>query len=51
MSVELLELAAEALEPVLDEVVFLGGASVTLWITDPGAPPVRPGLLLWLLLK
>ena len=42
MSVELLELAAEALEPVLDEVVFLGGASVTLWITDPGAPPARP---------
>jgi hypothetical protein len=27
---------------VLDEVVFLGGASVALWITDPGAPPVRP---------
>jgi len=42
VSVELLELAAEALEPVLDEVVFLGGASVTLWITDPGAPPPRP---------
>jgi hypothetical protein len=42
VSVELLELAAQALEPVLDEVVFLGGASITLWITDPGAPPVRP---------
>jgi hypothetical protein len=42
VSVELLELAAEALEPVLDEVVFLGGASVTLWITDPGTPPPRP---------
>jgi len=42
MSVELLELGAAALEPVLDEVVFLGGASVALWITDPGAPPVRP---------
>ena len=42
MSVELLELAAAALEPVLGEVVFLGGATVYLWITDPGAPPVRP---------
>ncbi len=42
MSIELLELGAAALEPVLDNVVFLGGASVALWITDPGAPPVRP---------
>jgi hypothetical protein len=42
VSVELLELAAQALEPVLDEVVFLGGASVALWITDPAAPPIRP---------
>ncbi len=42
MSVALLELAASTLEPVLAEVVFLGGATVTLWITDPAAPPVRP---------
>lgn len=42
MSVELLELAAEALDDLLDQVVFLGGASVSLWITDPGAPPARP---------
>lgn len=42
MSIELLELAADALGPLLDEVVFVGGATVTLWITDPGAPPVRP---------
>ena len=42
MSIELLELAAQALEPLLDEVVFLGGASLALWITDPGAPPPRP---------
>lgn len=42
MSVELLEPAAAALEPVLGEVVFLGGATIYLWITDPGAPPVRP---------
>ncbi len=42
MNIELLELAAQALEPVLDKVVFLGGASIILWITDPSAPPVRP---------
>jgi len=42
MSLELLELAADALGPLLDEVVFVGGATVTLWITDPAAPPVRP---------
>ncbi len=42
MSIDLLELAADALGGLLDEVVLLGGATVTLWITDPGAPPVRP---------
>jgi len=42
MSIELLELAADALDPLLDEVVFAGGATVALWISDPGAPPVRP---------
>lgn len=42
MSIELLELAASTLGDLLHEVVFLGGATVTLWITDPGAPPVRP---------
>jgi hypothetical protein len=30
MSVELLEHAAQALEPVLGDVVFLGGASIVL---------------------
>ncbi len=42
MSVELLERAAQALEPVLSDVVFLGGASIVLWITDPAAPAPRP---------
>ena len=37
-----LELAAATLTDLLPEVVFVGGATVTLWITDPGAPPVRP---------
>lgn len=29
------------LGPVVDEVVFVGGATVYLWITEAGAPPVR----------
>jgi hypothetical protein len=29
-------------EPLIEDVVFVGGASVTLWITDPGAPAPRP---------
>ena len=42
MNIELLELAAAALDDLLPDVVFVGGATVELWITDPGAPPVRP---------
>jgi len=42
VSLELLELAASTLGELVDEVVFVGGAAVTLWITDPAAPPVRP---------
>ncbi len=41
MSVELLELAADILGPLVDEVVFVGGATVHLWLTEPAAPPVR----------
>ena len=33
--------AAAALGPLADAVVFLGGASTHLWITDTGAPPTR----------
>jgi hypothetical protein len=42
MSIELLELAVAALDDLLPQVVFVGGATVGLWITDPGAPPARP---------
>ena len=42
MSIDLLERAAAALDDLVDEVVFVGGATVTLWITDPAAPPPRP---------
>lgn len=41
MSVELLELAAEILGPLADEMVFVGGATIHLWITDTAAPAVR----------
>ena len=42
MSIALLERAASALDDLLKEVVFLGGATVGLWITDPAAPEPRP---------
>jgi hypothetical protein len=42
VSIELLEEAAQRLEPVLDQVVFVGAATVVLWITDPAAPEIRP---------
>jgi hypothetical protein len=42
MSIELLERAAEDLAPFLDDVVFVGGATVTLWMTDPAAAEPRP---------
>jgi hypothetical protein len=39
MNLELLELAVAALGDLVDEVVFVGGATIGLWITDPAAPP------------
>lgn len=42
MSIPLLELAAAALGDLTGEVVFTGGATVGLWITDPAAPEPRP---------
>lgn len=39
MSAAQLETAATVLGPLLDEVVFVGGATVHLWLTEPGAPP------------
>jgi hypothetical protein len=41
VSTDLLELAADALGELLDDVVFLGGATIGLWVTDPAAPPAR----------
>jgi hypothetical protein len=42
VSYELLEQAAGVLGPLCREVVFLGGACIELWVTDPGAPAPRP---------
>lgn len=41
MSALQLEAAAAVLGPLVQEVVFVGGATVHLWITEPGAPPAR----------
>lgn len=37
----MLERAAQELTPFLDEVAFVGGATIALWITDEGAPTPR----------
>jgi hypothetical protein len=42
MSIGMLERAADEPTSFLDEVAFVGGATVALWITDPGAPEPRP---------
>lgn len=41
MSVALLAQAANCLGPLVDDVVFLGGASIGLWLSDPGAAEPR----------
>ncbi len=40
-NIQMLEIAAGHLEPLLEEVVFVGGATIELWVTDPLAPPLR----------
>lgn len=42
MSIELLEEAAAALGDLKEEVVFLGAATLVLWVSDAAAPPLRP---------
>jgi hypothetical protein len=41
MSTELLELAASTLGPLVKDLVFVGGATIHIWITEPAAPSVR----------
>jgi hypothetical protein len=40
-NLELLQMAAERLLPLLTEIVFVGGCATGLLIDDPGAAPVR----------
>jgi hypothetical protein len=40
-NLELLEITAERLRPLLHEIVFVGGCATGLLVTDPGAAPVR----------
>jgi predicted nucleotidyltransferase len=42
VNIELLEIAAGALGELLDDVMFVGGATIELWVTRPGAVEVRP---------
>lgn len=42
MDVVLLRNAASALGELKDEVIFLGAATLPLWISDPGAEELRP---------
>ncbi|MGD9570735.1 MAG: nucleotidyl transferase AbiEii/AbiGii toxin family protein [Thermoleophilia bacterium] len=42
MSLAQLELAVSDLGDLAADLVFVGGASIVLWLTDRGAPPVRP---------
>ena len=41
MSALQLEAAAGILGPLLDQVVFVGGATIHLWLTEDGVPPTR----------
>lgn len=40
-NLQIIEIAAHALGPLCDELVFLGGCATALFITDSAAPPVR----------
>jgi hypothetical protein len=41
-NLDLLLKIAHRLSPLLDEVVFVGGCTTALLITDPGAEAIRP---------
>jgi hypothetical protein len=40
-NLELLQIAAQKLRPLLPEIVFVGGCATGLLVTDSGAAPVR----------
>ena len=39
---QLLEAAARVLRPILDDLVFLGGCTTGLFLTDPAVAGLRP---------
>lgn len=41
-NIEMLEIVAEGLNYLLEDVVFVGGATVAIYATDPAAPQARP---------
>jgi len=41
-NIQMLQRIARALSPLLHEVVFLGGATVALYLQDAAAPEIRP---------
>jgi hypothetical protein len=41
INLQMLCFVAERLDPLLDQLVFLGGCTTTLFVTDTGAPDVR----------
>jgi hypothetical protein len=43
---QMLEVAVGHLEPLLEEVVFVGGATIELWISDPSIRAIPPHFLL-----
>jgi len=42
VNIEVVEKVARGLKPMLDKLVFVGGAIIELYIDDPAAPPLRP---------
>ena len=40
-NIEIVEIAADKLCPLVEQLVFLGGCATALLLTDPAAPPVR----------
>jgi hypothetical protein len=43
-NLDLLTAAADALGPLLDELLLVGGCAAGLLVTDPGVAPIRPTL-------
>lgn len=42
VNIKVVEKVARGLKPMLEQLVFVGGAIIELYIDDPAAPPLRP---------